>query len=278
MASLNLQQQPKTKEYLACFKARPGHKLVSMDYAALEMKIAAYFSRDPNLLKLYGPGAKQNDIYLYNGSKMGTLGDPIRAAGYDPDDPTPAGISAAKKAAKLQRSIAKQFTLSAQYGAGPGKIHMSLLQDGVPVTFKECVAYHRAFWKLYAQLKDFGERLKRQWDKNGGYIINGRGRPLAVDSNSLKDITNRFIQSTGHDLLMHLILHLTREAKDIPWEPFIIDYHDESIVEVPEAHVPEMVAAFERARQKVIDALGWDVTMDGEVLVANNLAEIKVED
>ena len=56
MASLNLQQQPKSRQYLECFRARPGHKIVQLDFDALEPKITAYFSRDKNLMNLYGPG------------------------------------------------------------------------------------------------------------------------------------------------------------------------------------------------------------------------------
>jgi hypothetical protein len=35
MAKLNLQQLPKTRGYLECFTARPGHRIVQLDFEAL---------------------------------------------------------------------------------------------------------------------------------------------------------------------------------------------------------------------------------------------------
>ena len=55
MPKINLQNTTKTQRYLECFEARPGNKIVAMDFASLEPKVLAYFSRDKNLMSLYGP-------------------------------------------------------------------------------------------------------------------------------------------------------------------------------------------------------------------------------
>lgn len=280
MGKLNLQQQPKSAGYLECFEARPGHRIVTMDFAALEPKVTAYYSRDPNLMALYGPNAKKNDVYLYNAAKMGELGVNIRAIGYDPDNPTAETISRAKKECKLDRSIGKNFTLSANYGAGPKRLYSDLKMQGIKIDLNTCYKYHSDFWRLYKGIKDFEEVLLDTYQKNGGYIVNGYGRPLAIDGFKMKDIVNRFVQSTGHDILTVFIRMLYYKLKETKcqWMPWIIDYHDETMIEVPENHVPLAVECFAWARNELNSYLNWDVEMTGDIEIANNLAEIKVED
>lgn len=279
MARLNLQQQPKSRRYLECFEARPGHKIVTMDFAALEPKVTAYYSKDPNLYALYGPDAKANDVYLYNAALMGELGNNIRKY-YDPHNPTPESIKAAKFNCKLDRAISKKFTLSANYGAGAKKLHADLQLAGINISLSDCYKYHREFWRLYSQIKEFGEYLNSEHRKNDGYIINGYGRPLPVDNHKTKDLVNRFVQSTGHDMLMVFIRMLRGQltSHQVSWMPWIIDYHDETMIEVPEDHVDSAIESFAAAREELNAFLNWDIKMTGDIEVANNLAEIKCED
>src|SRR3990167_10237047 len=96
---INIQQAPKNKEYLSCFVAAPGHKLIYSDISALEPHIAAHFSQDKTLMALYGKQAKPNDVYLFVGAKTSELGNTIRAY-YDPDNPTNESIEFAKERCK----------------------------------------------------------------------------------------------------------------------------------------------------------------------------------
>jgi hypothetical protein len=109
----NWQNAPKCKEILECMQADDGHTLLACDVASLEQVVLANLSGDEQLIKLYGPGAKPNDVYSFVGASLpGAVGAGIRAAGYDPDNPTPEGIAAVKKLAKKERSISKVITLS----------------------------------------------------------------------------------------------------------------------------------------------------------------------
>lgn len=279
MSKLNLQQQPKSAGYLECFTARPGHRIVTMDFAALEPKVTAYYSRDVNLMNLYGPSAVKNDVYLYNAAKMGQLGKKIRECGYDPDNPTPEAIQRAKKECKLDRDISKKFTLSANYGAGAKKLWADLQLQGIDITLNTCYQYHREFWDLYKGIKILEEVLLETYQKNKGWILNGYGRPLTLDDYKTKDIVNRFVQSTGHDILVVFIsmLYDKLKAEKVQWMPWIIDFHDETMIEVPIDYIEAAVHCFEHARAELNKFLGWDVTMTGDIEIANNLAEIKCE-
>jgi DNA polymerase-1 len=58
----NMQQLPKEGGVRGIYIPDPGYKIISCDYAQLEVVIAAHFSRDPNLLKIVYDGASKHDI------------------------------------------------------------------------------------------------------------------------------------------------------------------------------------------------------------------------
>jgi DNA polymerase I-like protein with 3'-5' exonuclease and polymerase domains len=280
MASVNLQNQPKTREYLECFVAADGYKLVSMDFAALEPKVLAYFSRDPNLLKLYGEKSKKNDVYLFNAANASMFKDKVRATGYDPDNPTPEAIRVAKKTLYKTRAISKRTTLSFQYHASADKIHNELLVDGIKCSIEEVRQFHKELSDSYRGIDNFKQALMRKWYNNHGWIQNGIGRPMPIDDEKKKDIINRVVQSTGHDILVKFIHDNAKnlDAAGIEWYPWIIDYHDESIIETREEHAEIAADCFRKTLSDLNEQMDWDVKMSGDVIIADNLADIKVED
>lgn len=277
---INVQQMPKSKPFLECWQRRQGHKWVQMDFTALEQVVLAELSKDPALWKLYGPTAKKNDVYLFTGSQLPVIGDTIRAAGYDPDNPTPEGIASAKKQAKKERGIAKVITLASSYGAGPGKIQQTLQLEGIPISFEECRTIHAGYWNVYAGVKEYERELLRQYNNNDGWVLNGIGRPLGIAADKEKDIVNRVVQSTGHDILvLWLTIYSTLlDEAGIQWTPIIADLHDESIVEVPEGQAEEALRIMSiDAMQELNRNLCGKIALKGEGTIADSLADIKIE-
>lgn len=277
---LNVQQMPKSKEFLSCWVARPGHVWVQMDFTALEQVVLAELSKDPALWKLYGPTARKNDVYLFTGSQLPKIGDVIRAAGYDPDNPTPEGIAAAKKQAKKERGIAKVITLASSYGAGPGKIHQTLRLEGIPISLDECRTIHSGYWSLYSGVKEYEKELLRQLNNNNGWVLNGLGRPLGIAPDLEKDIVNRVVQSTGHDILVQWLIIYSRMLSNsgIPYTSIIADLHDESIIEVPERYADRALQIMSvDAIQELNRQLGGRIPLKGEGAIARCLADIKIE-
>jgi hypothetical protein len=187
----NCQQQPKTREYLSQLHARPGTVWVDFDHTALEPCVLTELSRDPNMLKLYGPTAKSNDVYIFVGSAVPGIRETFAACGYNPDAPTKESISRIKKEHKVLRNICKVLTLSAQYGAGPRKIHETLKLQGIRKELEEIQEIHRAYWQLFAGIKEYEKFLLGCWQRNGGWVLNGVGRPLGVHRDMTKDLVNR---------------------------------------------------------------------------------------
>lgn len=233
---LNLQQIPKSRRYLELWGPKPGKAWIDCDHTSLEQVVLAELSRDTALWKIYGPGAKPNDIYLFNGAQLPVIGDAIREAGYDPDNPTPDAIAATKKACKKQRGISKVITLGSSYGMGADKLQMTLRLQGIDISLEEAKQMHGSYWNIYSGVKEYERFLLRQHKNNNGWVLNGVGRPVAVAKDYIKDIVNRVVQSTGHDVHMMYVECCTKllAEANIDYDWIVVDFHDQSIIECNE--------------------------------------------
>ena len=280
---INLQQVPKTRGYLDCYTPREGHVWIDYDFAALEPTLLTETSRDKSLLKLYGPNAKPNDIYIFNGAAIPGIREEFIAEGYDPDNPTKEAISICKKKHKTLRGICKTLTLGASYGAGPSKIRESLALSGVIKSLAEVKAIHEAYWKLYVGTKEYNKFLERQWERTKGYVLNGIGRPICFDASRIKDLVNGTTQSGGHDVLqigLEIYGSLLREAK-IPYTPIIWDFHDESLIEVRVEDTDKVVEIIDetfRRLNKLLSNGNSVIKFKGSTTVCKTLSCAKLED
>jgi len=279
--SPNLQQLPKTKGALSGFISRPGHSFVDCDVNALEMVVTAELSQDKNLLALYGPGAKKNDIYLFYGSMMAGIGPRLTSLGYSPYDPIPEVMDATKKAFKKERSIAKLLILSDNYGSGVKKKQKILSLNGVDMSLHEVEDMHDSLMAAKSGVLEYVAWLQDEWRANGGWVENGYGRPICVDEKYLKDILNRVVQSTGHDILQ-LYARIAADlltAAGVSWRPIVMDWHDESIIEVPDEQVEDAKRIMEiDAYRELNRILGGTCPLKGSAAVAKTLAGIKLEE
>jgi hypothetical protein len=273
----NIQQVPKSVGTMSCFIPDDGHVWVDCDHKALEQVVLAELSGDPSLMKLYGPEAKPNDVYLFVGSQLPVIGDAIRLAGYDPDNPTRAGIAAAKAHCKKERAIAKVAVLASSYGAGAKKLHQTLTLSGIAIELSEVYEIHQNYWKLFAGVKRYEARLQEEWRVNGGWVLNGIGRPVCVDEKYLKDIVNRVCQSTGHDIHMMYWYELRKLIQDHS-NPVVLDWHDQSIVQCQKENAELIAATMENTTYRLLnEKLGGIIPMSGEAMIIDNMAECKLD-
>lgn len=280
----SMQILPKSARFLEAFRPVPGHKIIDIDVSALEPVVLTELSRDEGLLSVYGPTASPYaDIYLTVGSRLGNVGLPFREAGYDYKNPSKEAASKCKKEFKNLRNIIKKLHLSASYGAGAGKIHSSLTLDGVTITYDEVKQMHTDYWSMFSQIKQYGSRLEAQWAKNNGWFLNGAGLPVSVAQDKLKDIINRQIQGTGHVILTFLQKQIAEDlaAAKIPYRPYVFDFHDQILLEVPDAYADEAYKIMDEAFNKINKTLqdgSTVVKFKGSGGVLYSLAEGKVED
>lgn len=281
----NIQQIPKKKEYLSCWIPDEGMVWVDRDFHALEPVVLTALSRDKAMMSLYGPNAKKNDIYLWVGAQLPGLGTKIRAAGYDPLNPTSEAIAHTKSVCKKERAICKTIVLGSQYGMGPRKLKLTLDLEGIQISEEEAYKLYEGYWKIFEGVKRYGYRLKDEWKKNRGWVLNGIGRPVCCAEYLDKDLTNRVVQSTGHDILMlsiEILLEL-RETCGFWFQGVIWDFHDQSIVQVRKENAKDMVELFREADRRLNLKLRelnpqFNLVVGGEPAIVSNLAEAKISE
>jgi hypothetical protein len=136
---------------------------------------------------------------------------------------------------------------------------------------------------MFGTIKQYEQKLVAQWEKNGGWFLNGLGLPAAVAQDKIKDIINRQVQGTGHTILTFLQKQIADDlaAEGIPYRPYVWDFHDEIILEVPDAHAKRtyeiMDAAFKKVNKTLQDG-STVVQFKGSGDVMYSLAEAKIED
>jgi DNA polymerase I-like protein with 3'-5' exonuclease and polymerase domains len=202
----------------------------------------------------------------------------IRAAGYDPLKNTKESVAHAKKEAKDARQVAKVIHLAASYGARPRKIAQTLQLNGMDVTLEQAEDMFNRYWALFAKVKQYEQFLQAQWERNGGWILNPIGRPLAVAQDYLRDVVNRSIQSGGHDcfvLYLSILSDCLRSAS-IDYKPYIWDLHDAVMLTVPDEQVEETVRIMDHTAMNLLnEKLGGKVKLKGETNVVSNWAADK---
>lgn len=276
---VNFQQLSKTEGFLTPLKARPGHSWIGMDFSALEPRVLTELSEDPTMMELYGPNAKPfTDVYLWNGAHIRAFSDKIRKY-YNPDRPTAEQLKVAKHECKKERSVLKTVTLAKNYNAGVGKIYQTLVLDGMDVSYEEVEEICSDYDSLYVGIRKFGRKLEREWNDRGGWVYSGLGLPTPVAPEYTKDLVNRVVQRTGHDILqlfLRLLQDIREDEKLVGW-PVMVDTHDETRWEVPDSEVQKWKAAFQLAMDRLNEWLGGKVKLSGEFGVHKNAWEIKGE-
>lgn len=274
----SIHQQPKSEGYLSSWEARKGKKWIGIDFKSIEDVVLAEMSRDPALLKLYGPGANPaQDAYLFTGSKLPIIGEKILAAGYDENNPTKEIIEKVKKLCKRERQVAKTIKLGLNYGAGPKKLRETLALDGIDISFKDACTLHSGYWQLYSGVKQFEQQLLHEWEKNGGWVLNGIGRPVCCYVDSIKDIISRTIQSTAHDIHMMHVDFFQKQVREsgISFEWVVVDWHDQLIVEVDEDKVEQTLKISKEVMRDLNTHLGGLIPLQGEAVVGQTMWEVK---
>lgn len=221
-----------------------------------------------------------NDVYLFDGAHLPGFKEPILASGYSPFNTNKEMLAKTKKECKAIRKKVKPASLGFGYGLGWKKYMDDMHALGYSITEAEARAVHKAYWKLYKGCKEYEAELKRQWRKNRGWILNGIGRPIGVHDDFLHDIINRSVQSTGHDLLVYWIQEFRQllDNEGIEWYPIIIDFHDESIIEVREDQAKRAHELLHEGFVKVNERMGNVIPLTGDGMVCNSFADVKMED
>ena len=183
----NLQQVPRNKDIRSLFTAPEGRLFFEADYSQLELRIAAHYSNDPTMLRIYNEGG---DIHTMTASLM----------------------TGGRTPTKDERSKAKAVNFGFLYGMSARKF-VDYAYDSYGQTFSnvEAEAYRDAFFARYSRLLPWHKEQEELCELLGGVTtLFGRFRKLPkIYSDSkyehleaARRAVNTPVQGTGSDILL----------------------------------------------------------------------------
>jgi DNA polymerase I-like protein with 3'-5' exonuclease and polymerase domains len=261
------------KAILRHMRIDDGYIGIHADLAAIEPTITAHFSEDPSLLKVFRDGL--GDIYLDLALEL-FQGDEELQNGYNPNIPI---TKETKRRFERQRKVAKTIQLAVQYTGTGHTVSRNLTKDGIPTTVEEANNYVRSYWKKFAAVQDFNQRLFAL-NRKEGHLRNVIGRIIRVPHPDYKDLPNRFVQSSAHDILVLWVLEVYRLCKirGIPIKPVLVDCHDSTSNQVPCEFESRAKDVYRDALQTINEQLGLCVTIKAETKTFKTLAGLKGEE
>ena len=197
----NLQQVPREGGIRACITADPGEVLISADFAAVELRVAAALSGDGSLIRMITEGT---DLHWAVARQV-----------WGPD------------AAKADRYTAKRIVFGRIYGGGvPALARQTGASERlVQAAVDTLDALTPALTAWSRQVRDHVKAGRAQFPAYSGRIIH---LPADVPYKA----PNYCIQGTARELLADALLRW----QDTPWgNATVLPVHDEIIAAVPEA-------------------------------------------
>ena len=265
------------------FYIEKGWTGLHMDFKALEPTVIAAFSQDPSLLRLYRDGV--GDVYLDLALELFPLAEAdqygaenaalIRRlhATYDPHVKTP---SAVKDGVKPLRDVAKIVQLAVGYTGTKYTVSENLTKAGFPTSLYQAGVFVNRYWSKYVAVKQFEERLQSLYDKQG-YIRSVAGAYIWVPDKYRKDLMNRFVQRSGHEILVSFIkeLYALVDARGLSLRPVLPDIHDSHSAKCLAGEVAACEQAFHDALASINAQLSFPVTLGMELKQFNTFYGLK---
>ena len=233
------------KEIRRAFQAESGNALVSADYSQIELRMLAHLSNDSALKQAFVEG---KDIHIAVAAE--TFGVAI-------DEVT-----------SEQRSAAKMVNFGIVYGITPYGLARRL---GAQSDFEHARKVIEDYKKRFVGIESFLRHCVEQ-AKAHGYVqtMLGRRRPIpqvhSMNPNERalgeRMAINTVVQGSAADLIKIAMVRLQAALpKEFPKARFILQIHDELLVECPKAQADAVLA---RMREIMEGAMQLDVPLQAD--------------
>lgn len=277
------------KELMSTLTCDEGWEGVHADFASVEPCVTAHYSQDPFLLKVFRDGL--GDVYLDLAKTLFPEDEKLQR-GYNPDKPITGLL---KEQFKAQRKIAKIIQLAVQYTGTKYTISKNLSQAGYTTSLQEADLLVNAYWKHFRRVAVMNEALFRKFEAQG-FLRNVVGRIIRVPTHinilkkdgtiwekpieRYKDLPNRFIQSSAHDLLSFWVLIINKLIKErkVTAKSVILDCHDSTSWQCPEEQVTKLEEIFIDALTELNAEVKMTVPVKMEMKRFQTLAGLKGEE
>lgn len=183
LSSARINMQQVTGELKKLFIPRPGYKFIGYDLAAIEPRLIALYSNDPELFELIKSGRSIHD-------------DNVKT--YFAIDDAHEEIS---KKYPYHRKAAKEVGLSVFYNAGGKRVRNCLGKRGFPVSENEARGIVKRVRSRFEKVFEFGKEVVALLEQ-GETLTNLLGRPIqfANASDCYMQGVNRLMQGSASDL------------------------------------------------------------------------------
>lgn len=261
------------KVILRHLKCDEGWIGVHADLAAIEPTITAHYSDDPSLLKVFRDGL--GDIYLDLALEIFKDNKELQE-GYKPYEKITSDI---KKRFDKERKIAKIVQLAVQYMGTKHTVARNINKEGFNVSIEEAEEYVKAYWRKFRRVAEFNYKLREQ-NRRDGHLRNVMGRIIQVPDPEYKDLSNRFIQSSGHDVLILWVTNIYKlcRTNGVLIRPILLDCHDSTSNQCLKSEVEKLKRIYTEALKNVNDKLGLSVTIKMEMKEFKTMAGLKGEE
>jgi DNA polymerase-1 len=209
--------------------ADEGHRIFSVDYSAVEMRVLAALADEVTMKRAISEG---RDLHDFTAELI-----------WGPDF------------TKAHRKIGKGVGFGKVYGGGATTLSR---QTGAPLAeVKTAIA---AYDRVYPGIKRYANRIQREARGYGFVVITPTGRRVPLDRDRVYAATNYAVQSTARDVLCQALLNMHDRGLT---EYLLLPIHDECLGSAP-ADVAEDVAQ-EVGEAMRMDFFGVPLDTDPEV-------------
>lgn len=250
---VNLQNIPKTPEARNAFIATPGYTLVEGDLSQAEVRVLAWFCKDPNLIEALAQGG---DMHIRTASIM-----------FDkkPEEITPE-----------MRQAAKRITFGLIYG----KTVESLAKD-LGVSIPEAKELYKRFFDAFPRVQEWIHAQQRLVLKTG-VVTTPFKRKRRFDfitaenrNEVMRQAVNTPIQSVASDITLSAIIRIGNKLGNSTNTRLLITVHDSILLETKDD--PVEVARWLK-QQMVGDVLDNTVPFEAEVAIGKRWGSLEEVD
>lgn len=260
-------------EVMSAFPCIPDFVGIHADLASIEPCVLAHYSEDPTLLKVYKEG--KGDIYLDLALDIFIDRLDLRE-GYNPNATE---VGAAKALFKDLRDVCKTIHLAISYTGTHVTIAKNLTKQGYPTDKGKAMQLVGRYWKKFAKVKEFNQKLQAVYRRQG-HVRNLVGRIIQVPDIYEKDLMNRLVQSSAHDVLRLWVMEIVKEfnARGVEWKHWLPDLHDSTTFMVRKGQEDRARESYMTALETVRGMVNLSVPLKCELKFMHTLAGVKVNE
>ncbi len=253
----NLQNIPTSsdigKNIRKAFVAKPGYKLLAIDYSQIELRIAAHLSGDKIMIKAF---KSQTDIHTQTAAEINKV---------KPEEVT-----------KRMRRNAKAINFGVLYGQGPRG-----LARAANITFKEAQQFIADYFESFAGIKKFIDYTIENAKKDEVVTtMFGRARKVPeINSNTpmIKKAAERIavnmpVQGTAADIMKMAMIEVYKSIKNSSSIKLLLQVHDELVLEVKESEIEKYSKRIVNIMENITKL---DVPLIADVKAGDNWGEME---